>query len=97
MNYIVYQQFRGYIRMLSATVGIGGMVVLGALAPAHQKGSIDPSPGDWQASTTITKTAAPPAPSASPTLKANYCDDESPHAWADGCPWGSSATAARRV
>ncbi|WP_157890494.1 hypothetical protein [Mycolicibacterium goodii] len=75
-------------RVLAAALGAGALIAMGALIVNDQPGAVDTNPAHFQAGTTLTVTAPPMAPSVAPTHKATFCNNNSPHAWADGCPWG---------
>lgn len=74
---------RGNVKALSAALGVGVLITMGALTLTNQTSSVGTSSDSAKEDTRITVTS----PSFAPTHTASYCDDDSPHAWADGCQW----------
>jgi hypothetical protein len=69
---------RGNWKALSATLGVGVFVTMGALTLAHPSVEVGTSSDSWKADTTIT------LPSAAPTVETSPCDlkRDWPRGWA---------------
>jgi hypothetical protein len=87
MDHMSCHRFRGNVKALSAALGVGVLITMGALTLTSQTSSVGTSSDSAKADTRITVTSPPAQPTAAPTHKASYCDNNSPHAWIDGCEW----------
>jgi hypothetical protein len=90
MDQLSFGRLGGTVKALSAALGVGVLITMGALTLTSQTSSVGTSSDSAKADTRITVTAPPAPPSVAPTHKASYCDNNSPHAWIDGCPWASA-------
>ena len=88
-----FDRLRGNVKTLSAALGVGVVITMGALTFTYQAGSGGTSSETWKADTTTTLTPSAAPRSVAPTLKASFCENDSPHAWIDGCPWAAWAPA----
>jgi hypothetical protein len=87
MDQSSFGHLRGNVKALSAALGVGVLITMGALTLTSQTSSVGTRSDIAKTDTVITMTAPPMSPSVAPTLKASYCDNDSPHAWLDGCAW----------
>src|SRR5262245_29693934 len=78
---------RGNVKAFSAALGVGVLITMGALTLTQPTSAVGTSSDNWKADTTRTVTPTPMPPFFAPTHKASYCQNHSPHAWADGCPY----------
>jgi hypothetical protein len=80
-----FHRFRGNWKALSAALGVGVFVALGALTLAHPSMEVGAPSDSWtaDATTTLTPSAAPS--SVAPKVKTSPCDFKSPHALLYGC------------
>ena len=88
MDQTSFGRIRSNLKRLSAALGVGVLITMGAVTHMYQTSSVGTRSDTWKADTRITVTSPPMQPAAAPTLKASYCDNDSPHASFDGCPWG---------
>jgi hypothetical protein len=91
MDQMRFGRLGGNVKALSAALGVGVLITMGALTLTSQTSSVGTSSDSAKADTRITVTAPPMPPSVAPTHKASYCDNNSPHAWIDGCEWAWAA------
>ncbi|MBB5166883.1 hypothetical protein [Mycobacterium sp. AZCC_0083] len=80
-------RFRSKLKASAATVGVGVFITMGVVTLTNQTTSVGTNSDNWKADSTLTITSPPPLASVAPTIKSAYCQDHSPHAWADGCPY----------
>ena len=86
MDQMSFGRLGGNVKALSAALGVGVLITMGALTLTYPSSSVGTSSGTWKADTRITVTPSPVPPSVAPTHKASYCDNNSPHSGFDGCP-----------
>jgi hypothetical protein len=72
-------RIRGNWKALSAALGVGVLITMGAVTLAYPISAIGTSPDSWKADTRITLTPSPAPASVAPKVKASPCDDKSPH------------------
>jgi len=87
MDQMSFGRLRGKLKALSAALGVGVLITMGALTLTDQTSSVGTSSDSAKTDTRITVTSPPMPPSFAPTDKASYCDNDSPHARFDGCLW----------
>jgi hypothetical protein len=80
-----FHRLRGNWKALSAALGVGVLVTMGAVTLAHPISAVGTSADIWKADTTITLTPSPVPASVAPKVKASPCDNKSPHAHLYGC------------
>ena len=85
MNPMNFHRLPGNSKALSAALGVGVLITMGALTLAYPISAIGTSSGNWKADTTITVTPSPPPPSVAPKVKTSPCEFKSPHALVYGC------------
>jgi hypothetical protein len=85
MNPMNYHHLRGNRKALSAALGVGVLITMGAVALAYPTMEVGTSSDTWKADTTITLTPSPAPPSVAPKVKTSPCDFKSPHALVYGC------------
>jgi hypothetical protein len=86
MDQVSFGRLGGNVKALSAALGVGVLITMGALTLTYPSSSVGTSSDTWKADTRITVTPSPVPPSVAPTHKASYCDNNSPHSGFDGCP-----------
>ena len=91
MDQMSFGRLRGNLKALSAALGVGVLITMGALTLTDQTSSVGTSSDTWKADTRITVTPSPVPPSAAPKVETSYCDNNSPHSAFDGCPWAWQA------
>ena len=85
MNPMNYQRLRGNRKALSAALGVGVFVAMGAVTLTHPTMEVGTPSDSWTADATITLTPSAMPPSFAPKVKTSPCDFKSPHALLYGC------------
>jgi hypothetical protein len=85
MNPMSYHRLRGKWKALSAALGVGVFVAMGAVTLAHPTMEVGTPSDSWTADATITLTRSAMPPSFTPKVKTSPCDFKSPHALVYGC------------
>jgi hypothetical protein len=85
MNPMNFHRLRGNWKALSAALGVGVLITMGAVTLAYPVSAVGTSSDSWKADTTITLTPSAERPSSAPKVKTSQCDFESPHALVYGC------------
>jgi hypothetical protein len=85
MNPMNFHRLRGNWKALSAALGVGVFVTMGAVTLVYPISVVGTSSDSWKADTRITLTPSPSPPSVAPKVKASQCDNKSPHARPYGC------------
>jgi hypothetical protein len=80
-----FHRLRGNWRTLSAALGVGVFVAMGAVTLAHPTMEVGTPSDSWTADATITLTPSAMPPSFAPKVKTSPCDFKSPHALLYGC------------
>ena len=74
-----FHRLRGNWKALSAALGVGVLITMGAVTLAHPTMEVGTSSDSWKADTTITLTPSPVRASVAPKVKTSPCDFKSPH------------------
>jgi hypothetical protein len=85
MNPMNYHGLRGNWKALSAALGVGLFVAMGAVTLAHPTMEVGTRSDSSTADETITLTPSAMPPSFGPKVKTSPCDFKSPHALVYGC------------
>ena len=85
MNPMNIHRLRGNWKALSAALGVGLFVTMGAVTLVHSTMEVGTPSESWTADETITLTPSPMPPSFAPKVKTSPCDFKSPHALVYGC------------
>jgi hypothetical protein len=85
MNPMNYHGLRGNWKALSAALGVGLFVAMGAVTLAHPTMEVGTHSDGWTADETITLMPSAMPPSFAPKVKTSPCDFKSPHALVYGC------------
>ena len=85
MNPMNFHRPLGNWKALSATLGVGLFVTMGAVTLAHPTMEVGTPSGNWTADQTVTLTPSAMPPSFTPKVKTSPCDFKSPHALVYGC------------
>lgn len=85
MDDVGFGRFRARAKGLSAALGGGVLITMGALTLTYQSSSVGANSGLASRDTRITVTSPSMVPSFAPTQTASICDNASPHAWAGEC------------
>jgi hypothetical protein len=85
MNPMNFHRLRGNWKALSAALGVGVLVTMGAVTLAYPISVVGTSSDSWKAEATITLTPSAAPPSFAPKVKTSPCDFKSPHALVYGC------------
>jgi hypothetical protein len=94
MNPMNYHRLRGNRKAMSAALGVGVLITMGAVTLADPTMEAGTPSDSWKADTAITLTPSLVPPSVAPKIKTSPCDfkprwptgwPESPHARLYGC------------
>jgi hypothetical protein len=85
MDPMNFHRRRGNWKANSAALGVGVLIMTGAVTLAYPISAVGTSSDSWKADATITLTASPVPPSVAPKVKTSPCDFKSPHAHLYGC------------
>jgi hypothetical protein len=85
MNPMNFHRLRGNWKALSAALGVGVLITMGAVTLAYSTIEVGTTFDSWKADSTITVTPSPAPASIAPKVKTSQCDFESPHALVYGC------------
>jgi hypothetical protein len=85
MNPMNFHRLRGNWKALSAALGVGVLITMGAATLAHPAMEVGTPSDSWTADATITLTRSAMPPSFTPKVKTSPCDFKSPHALVYGC------------
>jgi hypothetical protein len=85
MNPMNFHRFRGNWTALSAALGVGVFVALGAATLAHPTMEVGAPSDSLTADATITLTPSAMPSSVAPKVKTSPCDFKSPHTLVYGC------------
>jgi hypothetical protein len=85
MDPMDYHRLRGNWKALSAALGVGVFVAMGAVTLAYPISAVGTSSDSWKADATISLTPSAMPPSFTPKVKTSPCDFKSPHAHLYGC------------
>jgi hypothetical protein len=85
MNPINFHRLLGNWKSLSAALGVGLFVTMGAVTLAHPTMEVGSPSDSWTADQTVTLTPSAMPPSFTPKVKTSPCDFKSPHARVYGC------------
>jgi hypothetical protein len=85
MNPMNFHPLRGNWKALSAVLGFGIFVTMGAVTLAHPTTEVGTPSDSWTADATITLTPSAAPSSVAPKVKTSPCDFKSPHALLYGC------------
>jgi hypothetical protein len=94
MNPMNFHRLRGNWKAMSAALGVGVLITMGAVTLAYPVSAVGTSSDSWTADTAITLTPSPVPPSVAPKIKTSPRDfkrrwppgwPESPHARLYGC------------
>ena len=85
MNPMNFHRLLGNWKTLSAALGVGLFVTMGAVTLAHPTMEIGTPSHSWTADQTVTLTPSAMPPSFAPKVKTSPCDFKSPHALVYGC------------
>jgi hypothetical protein len=80
-----FHRRRGNWKAHSAALGVGALIMMGAVTLAYPISAVGTSSDSWKADATVTLTASPVPPSVAPKVKTSPCDFKSPHAHLYGC------------
>jgi hypothetical protein len=78
MAQMSFGRSRGNVKTLSAALGVGVLLTMGAATLAHPIGAAGTSSDSWQADTTMTLAPSPTGDKV-PTVKASPCDNNRGH------------------
>jgi hypothetical protein len=85
MNPMNFRRLLGNWKALSAALGVGLCVTMGAVTLAHPIMEVGTPSDSWTADATVTLTPSAVPPSFAPKVKTSPCDFKSPHAVVYGC------------
>ena len=85
MDSMNFHRLRGNWKALSAALGVGVFVAMGAVTLAYPISAVGTGSHSWTADATVTLTPSPVPPSVAPKVKTSPCDFKSPHARLYGC------------
>ena len=85
MNPMNYHRLRGNRKALSAALGVGVLITMGALTLSYPTMEVGTPSDSWKADTTITLTQPAAPSSVAPKDKTSPCDFKDPHARLYGC------------